>query len=111
MSSFPKHTYIRSKKLLMAVCTLECQNCGYGESQASHANWGGGRGMGKKADDNLIAALCLACHYQVDFGKLTRAEKRRIWTDAHRKTVEKLVSNKQWPIDIPIPNTSEFPNE
>ena len=111
MSSFPKHNYIRSRKLLMAVCELECQNCGYGYSQASHANWGGGRGMGKKADDNLIAALCFQCHYAIDFGKMDREFKREIWTNALNKTVEKLIALKKWPLDIPIPNTSEFPNE
>lgn len=77
--------------------------------QASHSNWLGGRGMGIKADDNLVAALCLNCHYKIDFGKdWTREEKQRFWVAAHRKTVEKLQSMKQWPIDVPVPDLSQW---
>ena len=36
--------------------------------QAAHTNWGGGKGRGIKADDNLVAALCLHCHFEIDQG-------------------------------------------
>jgi transcription elongation factor Elf1 len=59
---FPKHSYIRSKKLLRLVASLDCQLCGSQEVvQAAHTNWGGGKGRSIKADDNLVAALCMKC--------------------------------------------------
>jgi hypothetical protein len=39
----PKHPYVRSKKLLRLVASLDCQICGSGVCvQAAHTNWGGG---------------------------------------------------------------------
>lgn len=101
----PKHKYIRSPKLLKLVAGLDCQNCGLGGmSQAAHTNWGGGKGRGIKADDNLVAALCLRCHYAIDQGKdLTKKERQKLWENAHRKTVETLVSMGAWPTNVPLP--------
>ena len=98
-----KHKYIRSKKLLKLVAGLDCQACGSGEMvQAAHTNWGGGKGRGIKADDNLVAALCLRCHYEIDQGsKLSKEERMEKWLKAHSKTVNALRS--VWPVDIPIP--------
>lgn len=103
---FPKHVYIRSKKLLQAAASLECQNCGSGHMvQAAHSNWGGGKGRGVKADDNLIAALCLQCHFEVDQGrKLSKEERQAIWFKAHKRTVQKLTAAKLWPGDVPFPS-------
>jgi hypothetical protein len=76
--------------------------------QAAHTNWGGGKGRGIKADDNLVAALCLRCHYEIDQGtKLSKVERQLAWKGAHRKTVQTLISSKQWPVDIPIPEIAE----
>lgn len=100
----PKHTYVRSKKLLQAATTLECQSCGGWPTQAAHSNWGGGKGRGIKADDNLIAALCLKCHWEIDQGKtLNKQERIDKWTAAHRKTVETLINQGNWPKDVPVP--------
>ena len=98
-----KHKYIRSKKLLKLVAGLDCQACGSGEMvQAAHTNWGGGKGRGIKADDNLVAALCLRCHYEIDQGsKLSKEERMEKWLKAHSKTVNAL--RPVWPVDIPLP--------
>jgi hypothetical protein len=103
--SFQKHQYIRSKKLLKLVAGLDCQACGSGHMvQAAHTNWGGGKGRGVKADDNLVAALCLKCHYDIDQGKeLSKEERQKIWEEAHIATVKKLYIDGLWPVDVPIP--------
>jgi len=101
---FPKHNYIRSQKLLKMVANLDCQCCGesYGV-QAAHSNWGGGKGRGIKADDNLIAALCLKCHYEIDQGAhLSKDERKDMWLKAHIATVEAL--GDHWPAEVPKPS-------
>ena len=102
---YAKHQYIRSKKLLKLVAGLDCQACGSGQMvQAAHTNWGGGKGRGIKADDNLVAALCLKCHFEVDQGKdLTKDERQLMWYLAHNLTVEKLCERGLWPDNVPVP--------
>ena len=106
---FPKHNYIRSKKLLRLVASLDCQLCGSQEVvQAAHTNWGGGKGRSIKADDNLVAALCMECHQHIDQGSCgSRAERQIAWQLAHRRTVDQLVSAGLWPSEIPQPNLEE----
>jgi hypothetical protein len=89
---FPKHAYVRDKALLKKVAQLDCQHCGSGEMvQAAHSNWGGGKGRGIKADDNLVAALCLKCHWEIDQGvKLTKRERQEMWQKAHEKTMRAM---------------------
>lgn len=105
MTQYLKHQYVRSQKLLKLVAGLACQNCGIDNGvQAAHTNWGGGKGRGIKADDNLVAALCLKCHYEIDQGAhLSKDERQEMWSKAHQKTVDELVNNNQWPKDVPIP--------
>ena len=102
---YAKHQYVRSKKLLKLVAGLDCQACGSGNMvQAAHTNWGGGKGRGVKADDNLVAALCLKCHYEIDQGKkLSKEERQEKWHHAHIATVAKLFNQGAWPVDVPIP--------
>ena len=102
---FQKHNYVRSKKLLKLVAGLDCQACGSGNMvQAAHTNWGGGKGRGVKADDNLVAALCLKCHYEIDQGKdMSKEERQEMWEQAHIATVKKLYIQGLWPVDVPIP--------
>jgi hypothetical protein len=104
-----KHKYIRSKRLLWLVAELECQLCGSGQNiQAAHTNWGGGKGRGIKADDNLVAALCLECHYKIDQGsKWSRDQRKEAWTLAHTRTVKELTESNQWPVDIPVPSIGQ----
>jgi hypothetical protein len=103
---FQKHNYVRSKKLLKLVAGLDCQACGSGQMvQAAHTNWGGGKGRGVKADDNLVAALCLKCHYEIDQGKdMSKEERQELWEQAHIATVKKLCIQGLWPVDVPIPS-------
>ena len=105
MTQYLKHQYVRSQKLLKLVASLACQNCGIDNGvQAAHTNWGGGKGRSIKADDNLVAALCLACHYEIDQGAhLSKDERQKLWQKAHQRTVDELVNNNQWPKDVPIP--------
>ena len=100
-----KHSYVRSKKLLKLVASLDCQACGSGHMvQAAHTNWGGGKGRGIKADDNLVAALCLKCHYEIDQGKdLSREERQEKWLHAHVATVARLCNTGDWLADVPMP--------
>jgi hypothetical protein len=102
---YAKHQYVRSKKLLKLVAGLDCQACGSGNMvQAAHTNWGGGKGRGVKADDNLVAALCLKCHYEIDQGKeLSKEERQEKWHHAHIATIAKLFNQGAWPVDVPIP--------
>jgi len=105
MTQYLKHQYVRSQKLLKLVAGLACQNCGIDNGvQAAHSNWGGGKGKSIKADDNLVAALCLKCHYEIDQGAhLSKDERKKMWQKAHQSTVDNLVENNLWPKDVPIP--------
>jgi len=98
-----KHQYVKSKKLLKMVASLDCQACGSGEMvQSAHTNWGGGKGRGIKADDNLVAALCLKCHYEIDQGKtLSKQERQDLWQKAHIRTI--LALQNDWPENVPLP--------
>jgi len=72
--------------------------------QAAHTNWGGGKGRGIKADDNLVAALCLKCHYEIDQGaNLDKNERQQQWNQAHQKTVDLLTSTGLWPKNVQLP--------
>lgn len=69
----------RSEKLRRAVAALPCVNCGrHGDTQAAHSNLQEhGKGMGHKASDAAVMALCTSCHAALDQGKtLTKAERR-----------------------------------
>jgi hypothetical protein len=85
----------RSKKLLEACRSLECQICGTedGTICAAHSNsQRDGKGMGTKASDAAIAALCFMCHAQMDQGrKWDKTEKRELWKEAHLKTMRALI--------------------
>jgi hypothetical protein len=110
MTAYPKHPYIRSKKLLKLVAGLNCQFCGSPHFvQAAHTNWGGGKGRSIKADDNLVAALCMHCHHDIDQGyQWSKRERQQAWWLAHRRTVDYLVNTKQWPLDVPVPDEAEW---
>lgn len=83
----------RNEKLKRAVASLPCQICGVqGRTQASHSNQlRDGKGMGIKAHDYRIAALCVECHAEIDQGKnMSKAEKIALWDEAHRSTIGEL---------------------
>jgi beta-glucanase (GH16 family) len=58
-------------------------------TQAAHANWGVyGKGLGQKAHDCFVAALCIRCHAELDQGKnLSADERQQMWESAFRKTL------------------------
>ena len=89
----------RNKKLLEAVRQMPCQHCGAqdGTVCAAHSNFSEhGKGMGQKASDACIAALCHRCHSLLDQGKdLSKAERREMWLDAHVNTIRWLIENEK----------------
>lgn len=103
VKSFLKTQYVRNKRLLEIVASLNCQNCGHYLSQAAHSNWHGGKGRGIKSSDNYVAALCQACHTEVDTGnKLSKDERQTLWVNAHLKTLHYLLLTDQWPHGVPV---------
>lgn len=87
----------RNQKLLEAVRKSPCQHCGRmdGTVVAAHSNQSrDGKGRSLKANDYRIAALCFACHAELDQGhKLSREERLNMWEAAHRGTVGWLFDN------------------
>lgn len=85
----------RSKKWLAAVRSLDqCVMCSAWGVQAAHRNQG--KGMGVKVDDCLTAALCPACHAEIDNGaSLTREERRAQLDHAILLTVAELARRGQ----------------
>ena len=87
----------RNQYLLEKVRESACQCCGTrdGTIVAAHSNQQrDGKGMGIKAHDYRIAALCHSCHFKLDQGMaLTKEERREMWEEAHRKTVGWLFDN------------------
>ncbi len=79
-------------RLWAHVASLECQRCGATGVQVSHSNaLIDGKGRSMKSHDFRIAALCPACHHEIDQGShLSRQERREQWVDAHHKTVGEL---------------------
>ena len=107
MTAFPKTVYVRSKKLLQAVASIECQHCGrHGYTQAAHSNQAShGKGRGLKSSDVYTAAMCDQCHSALDSGShLTREQRVTMWGEAHIKTVRELVRRGLWPMDVTIPD-------
>lgn len=80
----------RSRKWLAAVHQIECcVLCGAYGIQAAHRNFG--KGMSQKTDDCLTAALCPACHHDLDNGtRLSREERRALLDKAICETVAQL---------------------
>ena len=97
---FPKHTYVRNKKLLEAARQIPCQHCGAedGTVVAAHSNMAQhGKGRGIKASDDKIASLCHACHMELDQGAhLSRMGRETMWVKAHIKTISALTELGLW---------------
>jgi hypothetical protein len=80
------------KKLFAAVATLPCQVCGRDGVQVAHSNQSrDGKGMSLKSYPWRVAAICPACHVEIDSGKnLSRQERIDTWEQAHRSTIGEL---------------------
>jgi hypothetical protein len=85
----------RSEPLRRAVADLACRRCGIqGWTQAAHSNEG--KGMGIKASDARIAALCHTCHAEIDQGRdMTREERRAAMRDAILETLVELIETER----------------
>ena len=81
MTSYPKESAFRSERWRRAVASLPCVVCFRdGPSQAAHRNFG--KSMGMKTDDCFTAALCQACHSEIDSGAHLSRQERRDRMDA-----------------------------
>ena len=87
----------RNKTLLEIVRDMPCQHCEIADGTvvAAHSNQlRDGKGRGIKSHDYRIAALCYACHMELDQGKnLSKQERVEMWEEAHRKTIGLLFDN------------------
>lgn len=107
--AFPKVLKVRSRAILDLCRTMPCTGCGADDGTvcAAHSNFHshGGKGMATKADDRYVAALCHRCHTRLDQGSDWDYDQRfAFWLQAHTKTIDYLVRNRQWPSAIPLPN-------
>lgn len=101
-----KFQYFRNKKHLQNVASLPCQHCGLeGQTQAAHSNMAiHGKGRGIKASDVFAAALCFACHHDLDAGhSLTKDQKQKMFFDALKSTWIELQKRDLILIDSPDP--------
>ena len=87
----------RNKTLLEIVRDIPCQHCEIADGTvvAAHSNQlRDGKGRGIKSHDYRIAALCYACHMELDQGKnLSKQERVEMWEEAHRRTIGLLFDN------------------
>jgi hypothetical protein len=81
-------------KLRVAAKNYPCVLCGRNKrfTVAAHCNDVADKGIGKTAPNFMLAYLCNVaggCHDQVDgkVPKMTKADKRGMWNEAHRRTV------------------------
>lgn len=87
--NYAKQPTFRSEAWLRAVASLPCVQCGRTDVQAAHRNEG--KALGKKTDDCLTAALCVACHSMIDQGaQLTRDMRRDMIDEAIIRTIVQL---------------------
>lgn len=105
---YPKHQYVRSKKLMEAYRKIECQHCGRDDGSVcgAHSNQSvHGKGRSIKASDEFAASLCYVCHSALDQGShLSRMDRETLWSNAHRKTVRELLKRGFWPLDVQVPD-------
>lgn len=84
----------RDPKRLAAIRQLPCCNCGGGDSQAAHSNFGEhGKGRGIKADDKYTIPLCHDCHSQFDqYNMSMTREQSLIWFERKLKYIDEVLS-------------------
>lgn len=105
----PKFAYVRDERLRDMCRAMCCQHCGKGGPDAgvtwAHSNQAiHGKGLSEKASDVYVAAMCTACHAELDHGKNWPQDvKVRVWEAAHRRTKLHALANGLWPKDIPCP--------
>ncbi len=96
--NYLKTPMFRSEPLRRLVAALPCQCCGIvGHTQAAHANLRVyGKGLGMKASDAALMALCVECHAQLDQGKdMDRMQKIEFQHEMIAKTLIELIETEQ----------------
>lgn len=110
----PKEEVIRSAKYRRIVASYPCIQCGaVGRSQAAHAGSWAGKAGARKATDLALFALCAdepgrrGCHSLWDQGGLVPKEQRpdieRRWV---QEQIRRVIRDKRWPADLPMPDPS-----
>ena len=102
----PKFAYVRDERLRDMCRAMRCDMGGPDAGVTwAHSNQGEhGKGKGIKASDVFVAAMCTACHSELDQGKdWPQDVKLRVWEAAHRRTKLHALANGLWPKDIPCP--------
>lgn len=76
LDAFAERGVFRSRTLREAAAELACVDCGrHLATQAAHTNTG--KGMGIKASDACLMALCWPCHRRLDQGGAMTKDERR----------------------------------
>ena len=92
----------RNRNLLDVIRQSPCQACGRedGTVVAAHSNQlRDGKGRGLKSHDYRVAALCYACHMELDQGtKMDKDQRVQFFEDAHRATIGWLFESQK--IDV-----------
>lgn len=89
----------RSEKLRRYVASMSCVHCGAIDVQAAHRNQS--KGMGLKASDGLLAALCWREHARIDQGKdLLRDERRALMDDYILRTYQRAEALRELQPDL-----------
>lgn len=107
--TIPKFNYVRDTRLRDMCRQLECQHCWAGGPDAgvtwAHSNQSRhGKAGAIKASDIFVAAMCAACHRELDQGKRwTQEEKVSIWEMAHLSTVRRALAEGLWPAGVDLP--------
>lgn len=105
----PKFSYVRDERLRYMCRAMPCMCCGASGEQAgvtwAHSNQAKhGKGLGEKASDVFVAAMCAWCHRELDQGNTeTQAEKAARWTAAWRKTISVAITSGLWPLGVALP--------
>lgn len=82
----------RNKKLMERIRELACSNCGAEDGTVCGAHSNEGKGMGIKASDATLMALCFHCHHAYDQGKeMSREERREFAYRARALTAQALI--------------------
>ena len=90
--SYNKKIPYRSKKILQAAkdcpCCMSCGKMNDGTIVMAHSNQQrDGKGMGIKAHDYRVAAVCSACHDEIDGRRKGIIVGDILWEFAHRATI------------------------
>lgn len=98
MPDMQKPVKYRNKKIMQAARYMDCAHCGAddGTIVMAHSNHHD-KGMGTKASDCYVAALCFFCHNIVDgrtLPDMTQLLRDALWTASHKNTITRLMDMK-----------------